>query len=169
MDLAPFVDTLRRDLLATVDTSDPERAALAERLIAGLDAAVRLAMIDVLAAAAEELTADLAPGSVELRLRGREPQFVVTAAAPPEPPAPPPPPPPPGVEGDDVATARISLRLPDSLKARIEAAAAARGISVNSWLVGALLDAVDEWVGSGRSDALRRTRSTGNRMSGWVR
>ena len=169
MDLGPFVDTLRRDLLAAVDTSDPERAALAERLIAGLDAAVRLAMIDVLAAAAEELTADLAPGSVELRLRGREPQFVVTAAAPPEPPAPPPPPPPPGVEGDDAATARISLRLPDSLKARIEAAAAARGISVNSWLVGALLDAVDEWVRGGRADAPRRTRGPGTRMSGWVR
>ena len=152
MDLAPFVDTLRRDLLAAVDTSDPERAALADRLIAGLDAAVRLAMIDVLAAAAEELTADLAPGSVELRLRGREPQFVVTAAPPPEPPAPPAAATT-GLEGDDAATARISLRLPDSLKARIEAAAAARGISVNSWLVGALLDAVDEWVRGGQADA----------------
>ena len=169
MDLGPFVDSLRRDLLAAVDTSDPERAALAERLIAGLDAAVRLEIIDVLPAAHEELTADLAPGSVELRLRGREPQFVVTAAAPPEPPAPPPPPPPPGVEGDDPATARISLRLPDSLNARIEAAAAARGISVNSWLDGALLDAVDEWVRGGRADAPRRTRGPGTRMSGWVR
>src|SRR5262245_48759621 len=134
MDLAPFVDSLRRDLLAAVDTSGPERSALAERLIAGLEPVVRLAMIDVLAAAAEELTADLAPGSVELRLRGREPQFVVTTTEPPEPPAPPPPPSPPGFEGDDASTARISLRLPDSLKVRIDAAAGARGISVNSWV-----------------------------------
>jgi len=172
MDLAPFVDGLRRDLLAAVDSSEPERAALAERLIAGLDAAVRLAMIDVLAAAAEELTAELAPGSVEVRLRGREPQFVVAAAAlaePPAPPPPPPPPPPPGGEGDDAATARISLRLPDSLKARIEAAAAARGISVNSWLVGALVDSVEDWAHGRAADASRRTRSAGSRMSGWVR
>src|SRR3954468_4258762 len=119
MNLAPFVDGLRRDLLAAVDSSEPERAALAERLIARPHAAVRLPMIYVLAAAAEELTAELAPGSVEVRLRGREPQFVVAApalAVPPAPPPPPPPPPPPGGEGD-AATARISLRLPDSLKA----------------------------------------------------
>ena len=52
--------------------------ALAERLVAPLDAAVRLALLDALAAAAQEITCELAPGSVEVRLRGRDPEFVVT-------------------------------------------------------------------------------------------
>ncbi len=167
MDLTPFVDRLRRDLLASVDASHPDSAAVAERLVGSLDAAVRLAMMDVLATAADELTAELAPGSVDVRLRGREPQLVVTPPPLLEPPAPPPPPA--AGDPDDATTARISLRLPDSLKLRIESAANQRGISVNSWLIGALLDAVNDWARGGRSDPPRRNVRTGSSLSGWVR
>ncbi|HET9667489.1 MAG TPA: hypothetical protein VFP09_12055, partial [Desertimonas sp.] len=118
-------------------------------------------------AAAEQITAELAPGSVELRLRGRDPEFVVSAPSIPEPPAPPPPPPPPTFEGDE-ATARISLRLPDGLKARIEESAGSIGASVNSWLVHALQDAV---VRVDQQPPTERTHTgrPGKRLTGWVR
>jgi hypothetical protein len=90
MDLTPFVDSLRHDLLVAAEVAGPDAKVAAERLVAALDASARLALMDALAAAADEITAEMAPGSVDLRLRGREPQFVVTAPAPPEPPHPPP-------------------------------------------------------------------------------
>ena len=89
-------DRLRaaRVLLTTrPDLGEWMRRPVAERLITALDAAVRLALIDALSAAAEEITADLAPGSVEVRLRGREPELVVVMPPLPEPVAPPPAPP----------------------------------------------------------------------------
>ena len=79
MDLQPYVDNIQRQLEAAAETGGDEARALAERLVAPLDSAVRLALQDALAAAAEEITLDLAPGSVELRLRGRDLEFVVTS------------------------------------------------------------------------------------------
>src|SRR5690606_22913363 len=111
-------------------------------------------------AAAEEITAELAPGSVDVRLRGREPQFVVTAPAAPEPPLPPPPPEPPALDADDGVTARLSLRLPDSRKARIEEAASSIGVSVNAWLVRALSDAL-----AASADPTPRAGRSGGRRS----
>src|SRR6202043_3413936 len=78
MDLRVYIDDIHRQLAAAAEAGGDEARALAERLAAPLDAAVRLALQDVLAAAAEEITCELAPGSVELRLRGRDPEFVVT-------------------------------------------------------------------------------------------
>ena len=93
-------------------------------------------LLDALSAAADEITRELAPGSVELRLRSGEPDFVVTPAPADEPvepaperPAPAPP------EADEGATARINLRLPEQLKAGIEQAAGRERLSVNAWLV----------------------------------
>lgn len=133
--------------------------SLAERLTAALDPAVRLTLLDALSAAAAEITRDLAPGSVDLRLRGREPSFVVTvpdgATSVPSGAAPAP------ETGDDGATARINFRLPEHLKARIEAAAAAEGLSVNAWLVRAAAGAVEPE----RRSTHRGTR----RYTGWVR
>jgi hypothetical protein len=138
----------------------------ADRLLSSLDAAVRLVLIDALSAAAEQITAELAPGSVELRIRGRDPEFVVQLPVPPEPPAPPPAPP--SFDTDESATARISLRLPDGLKARIEEAAGSIGASVNSWLVHALNDAVGR-VELQPPDVPHRPTTRGKRLSGWVR
>jgi hypothetical protein len=62
---------------------------------------------------------------------------------PPTPPAPPPPPAPEGAEtgtdpGDDEGIARITLRLPESVKARAEELAAHSGHSLNAWIVNAV-------------------------------
>ncbi|QJY47101.1 toxin-antitoxin system HicB family antitoxin [Pseudonocardia broussonetiae] len=154
MDLTPYVDALRRELAVVADAGGEEARALTERLTAALDAAVRLTLLEALSGAAAEITRDLAPGSVDLRLRGREPSFVVTApsGATVAPPA---------VEpGDDAASARINFRLPENLKARIEAAAAAEGLSVNAWLGRAAAAAVEPE---------RRTHRGTQRYTGWVR
>src|SRR2546422_3793560 len=78
MDIHLYVESIHRQLAVAAEAGGDEARALAERLVAPLDAAIRLALQDVLAAAAEEITCELAPGSVELRLRGRDPEFVVT-------------------------------------------------------------------------------------------
>jgi hypothetical protein len=166
MELAPYVETLHRELSAAAEVAGDDVRRAADRLLTSLDAAVRLVLIDALGAAAEQITAELAPGSVELRLRGRDPEFVVIPPAPSEPPAPPPPAPP-MFDADD-ATARISLRLPDGLKARIEEAAGSIGASVNSWLVNELQDAVVK-IDQAASTSERTHGRPGKRMTGWVR
>jgi len=79
MNLGPYIDEIHRQLEAVAETGGEDSRALAERLAAPLDAAIRLSLLDALSAAAQEITCDLAPGSVELRLRGRDPEFAVTA------------------------------------------------------------------------------------------
>lgn len=175
MDITPYVDALRRDLLATAEAGGDEARVSAERLLLSLDPAVRLALMDALTQAAAEITSELPAGSVEVRLRGREPQFVVDV-----------PPPGPGgagpeagmdagdEDGDD-AVARITLRIPESLKLRVEELAAKSGRSLNSWIVGALRTASRERVIdvdlSGLHDLGQMWRGNpprGRRMSGWV-
>jgi hypothetical protein len=172
MDLTPYVDTLRRDLAVAAEAGGEDARALAERLTAPLESAARLALLDVLSDAADEITRDLAPGSVQVRLRGREPSFIVTPApgdsfGEPGPPAvadvPPPVPP----DGEDGAMARINLRLAEHLKGRIEAAADRAGLSVNGWLVRAAAAALESGDRGSRSD--RRAPRGGERYSGWVR
>lgn len=124
------------------------------------EAALRLMLLDALSEAADEITRELAPGSVELRLRAGEAEFVVSppAAEPAEPAAPEPP------EIEEAATARINLRLPERLKESVEAAAARERLSVNSWLVRAIAAAVAQG---------ERPRSAKGRIgqsyTGWVR
>jgi hypothetical protein len=168
MELAPYVETLHRELSAAAEVSGDDVRRAADRLLTSLDASVRMVLIEALGAAAEQITAELAPGSVELRLRGRDPEFVVIPPAPSAPPATPPPPPP-TFDADDT-TARISLRLPDGLKTRIEEAAGSIGASVNSWLVNELQDAVvkiDQAASS--SERTRADARPGKRLTGWVR
>ena len=80
MDLTPYVENLRRDLAVAAEAGGEDARALAERLTAPLESAIRLTLLDALSAAADEITRELAPGSVELRLRAGEPDFVVTPA-----------------------------------------------------------------------------------------
>ena len=77
MDLRPYVETIHHQLMVAAEAGGDEARAVAERLTAAIDSTVRLALQDALVAAAEEITCELAPGSVELRLRGRDPEFVV--------------------------------------------------------------------------------------------
>jgi hypothetical protein len=149
MNLDRYVDDIARQMAVTAAAGGPEAESLAERLVLPLRSAVRLALLDSLSAAADELTLELAPGSVELRLRGGEPSFVIegVAATPPAAelvPAPAQAPADaPTAEPDDGASARINLRMPDSLKARVEAAALREGRSVNAWLVRAATAALE--------------------------
>src|SRR6476469_777706 len=116
MDLTQYVEKLRRDLAVAADAGGEDARALAERLTAPLESAVRLTLLDALSAAADEITRELAPGSVELRLRSGEPDFVVTPAPADEPVEPPPDDAAPALpDGDEAATARINLRLPEQL------------------------------------------------------
>jgi hypothetical protein len=109
----------------------------AELLDTVIDSSGRLCLLEALSDAAAEITGKLPSGSVEVRLRGRDVQFVVTEAEPAGRPAPPPGPAEP--EGD---ITRITLRLPETLKDAVEAAAAVASISVNAWLVRAVAGAV---------------------------
>src|SRR5215211_4914550 len=98
MELTSYVETLRRDLAVAAEAGGEDARALAERLTAPLEASIRLMLLDALSAAADDITRELAPGSVELRLRGGEPEFVVTPVPADEPDEPPPAAPP---EGDE--------------------------------------------------------------------
>lgn len=172
MELTPYLDTVRHDLAAVAEAGGPEARALAERLAAPLDSSVRLVLLDALSAAAAEITRDLAPGSVDLRLRGREPSFVVTAppaerpidepaagSAAPTTARP--------VDGDE-PVARINLRLGQDLKDRVEDAAREAGLSVNAWLVRAAAAALTGAPEPARSPGPRPARGP-DRYSGWVR
>ena len=176
MDLTGYVDDLQRRLAIAAEAGGDQARSLAERLTAPLDAAARLVLLEALAAAAGEITAELAPGSVDVRLRGRDPEFVVTAPpvdridehptmeAPPDP-APVGATAPGAVDGDDSGTSRVTLRLPEPLKVRIEEAAGREGLSVNSWLVRTLNGALDPPRAAPRA---RRSATGGDRFTGWT-
>lgn len=141
MDITPYVESLRHDLTAAAEAGGPEAKAAAERLALALDPAMRLALMDALSQAAAEITSELPQGSVDVRLRGREPEFVVDVPtlAMAVPTAPPTPSSPEdaeaGGEADDDAVARITLRIPESVKYKAEELAAKGGHSLNSWIV----------------------------------
>ncbi|PZS11658.1 MAG: hypothetical protein DLM64_06255 [Solirubrobacterales bacterium] len=175
MDLSLNIENVQRQLALAAEAGGDEARALGERLVAPLEAALRLTLLDVLAAAAEEITCELAPGSVEVRLRGRDrdPELVVTLVpgevpgdevGPVEDHGPPAPAP---VEGEEGAMSRINLRMPDHLKARIERVAGGEGLSVNAWLVRAAAAALQ------RADPERhyerRAPKGAQRYTGWVR
>ncbi|MGW6741955.1 hypothetical protein ACWGDX_14720 [Streptomyces sp. NPDC055025] len=188
MDLTPYVDNLRRELAVAAEAGGEEARELAERLTAPLESATRLAMLNVLSAAMDEITRELAPGSVDVRLRGLDPDFVVTRPAGDEAygaygdksgpaeayeaPAPAPALAPAlaaPADGDDGGTARVNLRLPAHLKARAEEAASREGLSVNAWLVRAVSAAVDGGTRPRTAEKTRTTRTAGQSFTGWVR
>jgi hypothetical protein len=145
MDLAPYLSDLRNQLASAAEPGGPEARDLADRLTAPMESAFRLALLDALSVATAEITQELAPVSVELRLRGRDPEFVVVVPREPavaDRPAPEVPSAP--VSGDDDAMTRINLRLAQDLKDRVDDAARAAGMSVNSWLVRAATAALTD-------------------------
>ncbi|PPK68043.1 YlcI/YnfO family protein [Actinokineospora auranticolor] len=172
MDLTTYVRNLGREFATLAEAGGEESRALVERLTGPLESAIRMALLEALSAAADEITRDLAPGSVELRLRGRDPGFVVTQA-PAEPPANPTDHGATATDGDfqiaeDGPSARINVRLPEQLKAAVEEAAAKEGRSVNAWLVRAAATALQ------RSERDQRPEPSGGKrakqsLTGWVR
>jgi hypothetical protein len=174
MELGGYIEALRAQLATAAAAGGESAIEIAERLTGPLDAAARLVIQDALSDAAQEITRDLAPGSVELRLRGRELTFVVTA--------------PPTFEamgeamgestGDasraagrtpesagEGVTSRITFRPPDYLKARIEDAAEREGLSVNAFLVRTLTAALDP----ARTPSTTTDAKGATRVEGWFR
>lgn len=171
MELTPFVDRLRQDLSDAAAAGGPEAQTAAERLALALVPATRMMLLEALAEAAAEITGSLDHDAVDVRMSGREPEFVVTRLEPLAPSAPPAPPAPP--EPEDDSQSRITLRLPESVKTRAEEAANRIGQSLNAWLVAAVRDALDGNrveldLGSSRitltGDGVRRKQ-----LRGWVR
>ncbi|OBI85956.1 histidine kinase [Mycobacterium sp. 1245805.9] len=167
MDLQPYVDAVRRELLVAASAAGAEAQELAERLSAPLESAMRLALLEALSAAAEEITGELAPASVEVRLRGRDPEFIVSGSV---------------DEGpDDSAfvaqydddgggTWRVTLRLPEGLRSAVESAARRDGASLNGWLVrAAAMASQGEGPAATKTGSVRSGRTSGHRVTGWVR
>jgi hypothetical protein len=164
MDTSALITALRQDLARAAEVGGEDVKAAAERLLLALDPALRLTLMEALSQAATEIGAVLPGVAVSVRLQGREPVFVVegapAAAAPEDHPEH-------DFDDDDTeATGRITLRIPESLKARAETLAARRGQSLNTWLVAAARAAAADrpsWSG----DSLHGF--PGRRMKGWVR
>jgi hypothetical protein len=161
MDLSDYVDALRTALTQAAAAAGEQARETARLLADTMEPAVRLTVTNALSDMAAEVTAALEGGQVDIRVRGRNPEVVVV------PPVPHAPVEEPDVEDDDVdeegSVARISLRLPEQLKSRAEAAAAASGVSLNAWLVRAISSAV-------RSPSPTTSSGRGpRRMSGFAR
>ena len=170
MELTPFVERLRGDLSDAAAAGGPEAQAAAERLALALDPATRMMLLEALSQAAAEITGDLDHEAVDVRMSGREPEFVITRVEPEEPPTSPAPAAAP--EPEDDGQSRITLRLPESVKLRAEEAASGAGQSLNAWLIDAVRDAldgrrIDLELGSKRitvtGDGVRRKQ-----IRGWV-
>ena len=147
MQLEAYVDALRGELERLAGLGDENVAAAAARLSDALGATLSLRLLGLLSEAALEVSAQLPSGHVELRLAGEEPSLVyVPDEAPAQAPA-----------GEDALAARITLRLPDSLKTALEGAAAQDGVSLNTWIVKALA----------RGLSLAATSRIGSRLTGF--
>lgn len=162
MDLTPYIESLRRSLTAAAAPAGEDAARTAELLTEALDAGARLALMEALSEAAAEITAGLdqagSSASVDLRVRGKEVDLRVTDVEATETTPPPAPP-----VDDDVA--RITLRLPESLKEDVERAASSDGASVNAWLVRAINNAVHTSRSAGPTSGARYSQ----RITGYAR
>jgi hypothetical protein len=151
MNLDHYVESVRAGVTNAAALADEQTQSLAVRLGATIDSSTRLALIEALSDAAGVISADLAPGSVELRMAGNEPQFVVALPEPsgeptmllPEQERSDEPGDPFAETADDEQVARISLRLPASVKARVDELSDEAGISTNAWLLRAITNAIE--------------------------
>ena len=160
MDVTPYLERLRNELTAAAQLGGPDVQHAAAILAGALESRTRLLLMEAASQTAAEITAELPAGAVDARLVGREIQFVLTTPAEGAPADP-------GATDED-ASARITLRLPPSVKARAEAAAEQAGLSLNNWVVGVLRRAAagDPTTDSpaGRPFGSRR----GTKLSGWI-
>jgi predicted HicB family RNase H-like nuclease len=152
VETTPHVEAIRADLAAVVE-GDEQAAVIADRLGRALESSIQLRLLDALGQAALELSGQMPSGHVEVRLAGRDVQLVYVGEQEPVESAP--------SSEDEGVTARITLRMPDRLKVRIDAAADAEGVSANAWLVRAAQRALER-----RREVTRRS---GNRITGYAR
>jgi hypothetical protein len=169
MELSEYTEALRREISAVTRFAGEDVARAGQLIADTLDSAIRLTLLDVLAGAAAEITSRLDDAAIELRLSSSNPTFAVVQMPPELPPSPPCPPPPPARESEEESgTSRVSLRLPDGLKVRAEAAAAADGLSLNAWLVRAANRALSDPPRSSRPSS-RSESGPGRRITGYAR
>jgi hypothetical protein len=150
MQLDGHVQAIQQELAAAAVRGDEALQEVARRMGDALAATLHLHLLDLLGEAALEIGGQLESGRVEVRLAGREPELVVVTDEVPD--------------AEQVAvgeelSGRITLRLPESLKAGVEAAAAREGISTNAWLVRTLARSLDH---------RRSARKSRNRMQGYA-
>jgi hypothetical protein len=150
MQLDGHIQAIQQDLANTAGLGDESTTAAAQRLIETLGSSLHLRLLDLLGEATLEISGQLGSGRVEVRLAGREPELVVITD---------------DTDDDDVRvapgeefTGRITLRLPESLKVSIEAAATEEGVSTNAWLVRTLA----------RTTSPRSHRRGRNRLQGYA-
>jgi hypothetical protein len=152
MELSPYIESVRAGVVNASSLADEQTQHVAQRLGTAIESSTRLALIQALSDAAGTISAELAPSSVELRMVGQDPEFVVSLqtgeAEPtllmPEPESASEE----TAEAEDEPVARITLRLPQSVKARVDEVASSEGISTNAWLIRAVMDALSERSGS---------------------
>ena len=150
MQMAHRLHAIQEDLAAAAAlAADEPTAEAARRLSQALGSSLHLRLLDILSEAAAELSAAV-PGRVDIRLAGRDPDLVYVEED--EEPAPATP------SGEDGLSARITLRLPESLKLQIELAASGENASVNSWIIRALARGLES----------RPARSSGRRLTGYT-
>ena len=168
MELSQYVEGLQRELGSLTRFAPDNIAEVAQRLAEALDSSVRLTLLEVLSAAAAEITTKLDETVIDVRLSAGEPEFVVTTV--PDRHAEPAPGPAPDLAADEAGTARVTLRLSEALKGRVEERAAAEGLSVNSWLAHAAIRALDSQSSSGGGRRSQQSRSgIGQRITGYAR
>jgi len=146
MQIDGLIQALREDITRVAALGDENTSRAADLLSVAIEASLGRRIQDALAEAALELNDQLESAHVELRIAGRDLQLVLVRedGTVPEP-------------ADEAFSARITLRLPESLKQRVESAASREGASVNTWLVQALQRAVE----SRRPSSVSRNRLTG--------
>jgi hypothetical protein len=154
MDLTPHLEAVRADLEALAD--DQTRANL-ERLTRAVEPALQLRLLDVLGEASLELSQQLPDGHAEVRVAARDASLVYVPEGPAASTAP--------AEEDEGGTARLTLRMPESLKTKVEEAAAREGTSVNAWLVRTITRGVE---GKRFELEIGRNRRGGSRVTGWA-
>jgi hypothetical protein len=134
MQIDGYIQAVRDDLLRIAALGDESTARAAELLAVTLEASLGRRLFDALGEAALELSGQLEAGHVEVRVAGGDPELVYIPDQAPEPAAEP---------ADEAFSARITLRLPETLKGRLELAAGVHGVSVNTLVVQMLSRAVD--------------------------
>jgi hypothetical protein len=155
MQLQHHIEALQGDLAELGSLGDEATAEAAQRLSLALRSAAGLRILDALTEAALELSGQLSSGHVEVRMAGHDPQFVLVEEEAE-----------PASAVEDVAlTARITLRLPENLKAAVETMAGSEGVSVNTWIVRALA----RFVGGGPAQQTSSPRGPGKRLTGYAR
>src|SRR5215212_1313847 len=150
MDLSPYLESVRAGVANASSLADEQTQKVAERLGTAIDSSTRLALIQALSDAAGSISAELAPSSVELRMVGTDPEFVVNVqSGEAEPTLLMPEPERESERAEEEPVARITLRLPQSVKGRVDEMASSEGISTNAWLIRAVMDALSERSSSG--------------------